>query len=239
MNTAFVINPTLGRILPYSTPGASISFLHEMDPVFTFLIVDPMALPGTSGLANLFRNGVSMFAQARIPVMPFGLPGHQILEAAGSSGSFTSLSRDDYVIYLASAVTAVQQTGTWMISYGFDQFLVFDPDNPRRGWGIFGNISLTDGNPNPIRWFLNLGVSGKSPVPGRSADSFGMAYFYLGASAVLKNLLPLRDEQGVELFYDAAITPWFRLTADLQAIDPSQLAADTSLLLGLRAKIIF
>ncbi|HTI49644.1 MAG TPA: carbohydrate porin [Planctomycetaceae bacterium] len=239
MNTAFVINPMLGRILPYSTPGASISFLRGMDPVFTFMIVDPMGLPGTSGLANLFSNGVSLFTQARIPVTPFGLPGHQTLDAAYSSGSFTSLSRDDYVISPGSAVNVVQQTGTWAINYGFDQFLVVDPDNPRRGWGLFGNIGLSDGNPNPIRWFLNFGLSGISPLPGRSVDSFGLAYFYLGASSVLKDLLPLRDEQGGELFYDAAITSWFRLTADLQAINPGQVAAQSSLLLGLRAKIIF
>ena len=55
----------------------------------------------------------------------------------------------------------------------------------------------------------------------------------------LKNgrLLRLNDLQGVELYYNAAITPWFHLTADLQFVEPSLVTRDTAVVLGLRAKI--
>ena len=173
---------------------------------------------------------------------PFGLPGHQSLEGAYASGRFSPLSEDDYVI-LPAGIPANRRTGSWVLTYGFDQFLVVDAEDPTKGWGIFGNISLADQATNPVRWFLNLGAGGTSPLPGRTADSFGVGYYYLATSSVLRETLrpvsPIRNEQGFELYYNAAITRWFTLTADIQAIDPAQLDARSAFLFGLRAKIDF
>lgn len=147
-----------------------------------------------------------------------------------------------YVILPGSANTGTQ-TGSWGVHYGIDQLLVVDPDNPRRGWGVFGNVGVSDGNPNPIHWFFNCGVAGISPLPGRSADSFGIGWYFVGVSEDLKQAsassFPLRDEQGGEIYYDVSVTPWFRLTADLQGINPALIAARPALLVGLRGKIIF
>ncbi len=52
-------------------------------------------------------------------------------------------------------------------------------------------------------------------------------------------IVPVRDERGVELFYNVGVTPWFHLTTDMQVITPILERADTSLVLGLRAKIDF
>ena len=130
-----------------------------------------------------------------------------------------------------------------MVTYGFDQFLVVDDETPTKGWGIFGNTSLADQATNPVHWFLNLGAGGTSPLPGRSADSWGVGYYYLGTSSVLRHALgpvaPVGNEQGFELYYNATITSWFTLAADIQAIDPAQFEARSAFLFGLRAKIDF
>jgi porin len=242
-NEAFVLSPIYGRTIPYSTPGAGFSYLRDLDPVFTFLVLDSNGRPDTSGLRQMFRNGASLFAHLRVPVTPFGLPGHQSLEGAYTSGKFSPLSEDDYVILDFPGIRANRRTGSWVLTYGFDQFLVVDAEAPNKGWGIFGNLSLADQDTNPIRWFLSLGAGGTSPLPGRSADSFGVAYYYLATSSVLRETLrsvsPFRNEQGLELYYNAAITRWFTLTADIQAIDPAQLDARSAFLFGLRAKIAF
>jgi porin len=47
----------------------------------------------------------------------------------------------------------------------------------------------------------------------------------------------LQDVQGVELYYNAAIAPWFHLTADLQIIDNENVADDTAIIFGLRGNI--
>jgi porin len=241
MNEAFVLSPIYGRTLPYSTPGAGFSYLRDLDPIFTLLVLDSNGRPDTSGLSRMFRNGASLFAHLRVPVTPFGLPGHQSLEGAYTSGKFSPLSEDDYVIL--PGIPAHRRTGSWVLTYGFDQFLVVDAEDPAKGWGVFGNLSLADENTNPVRWFLNLGAGGTSPLPGRTADSFGVGYYYLATSGVLQETLrlvsPVRNEQGFELYYNAAITRWFTLTADIQAVDPAQLDARSAFLFGLRAKIEF
>ena len=59
----------------------------------------------------------------------------------------------------------------------------------------------------------------------------------------------LDHEQGAELFYNVAITPWLHLTPDLQIIDSARNKApiisanrkpiDTAVVAGLRVKIDF
>ena len=52
-------------------------------------------------------------------------------------------------------------------------------------------------------------------------------------------VLSLRDEHGVELYYNVTVTPWCHVTPDLQMITPFRERADPSLIVGLRAKIDF
>ena len=69
----------------------------------------------------------------------------------------------------------------------------------------------------------------------------GIGYFYQQLSSDFKNLpgrlLPLQDMQGGEFYYNAEITPWFHLTADIQVVEPAIQANDTAIVLGLRGKI--
>ncbi len=134
-------------------------------------------------------------------------------------------------------------SGSWSIVYTFDQTFWTDPCDQKRNWGLFGNAGISDGNPNPIRWSANIGIAGSSPIPSRKLDSFGLGYFYVGLSDGIKDLaprlVPIRDEHGVDLFYNVAVTPWCHITPDLQVVTPARERVDTSLVLGLRAKIDF
>jgi porin len=243
MNEAFVLSPIYGRTIPYSTPGAGFSYLRDLDPIFTFLVLDSNGRPDTSGIGHMFSNGASLFGHLRVPVTPFGLPGHQSLEGAYTSGRFSPFSEDDYIILGQTGNHAPRRSGSWVVTYGFDQFLVVDDETPTKGWGVFGNISLADQATNPVHWFLNLGAGGTSPISGRAADSWGVGYYYLATSNVLRETLrpvaPSGNEQGFELYYNAALTGWFTMTADIQAIDPAQFGARSAFLFGLRAKLDF
>ena len=109
--------------------------------------------------------------------------------------------------------------------------------------GLFGQAAVSDGNPNPAEWSGIAGIGGTSPIPGRERDKFGLGVFYVGYSsdlkATLQPLIPIRDEYGAELFYNLSITPWFRLTADLQVIHPPLRDRDTAVVGGLRAQVVF
>ena len=73
-------------------------------------------------------------------------------------------------------------------------------------------------------------------------DSFGLGYYYYDLTDELQ-IAPdegedgFRDEQGLEVYYSLAVTPWFFITGDLQYIDPARDSVERALILGLRANI--
>ena len=89
--------------------------------------------------------------------------------------------------------------------------------------------------------FYSIGLGGKGLVPGRDNDSFGVGYYYLAISDKLPRVIERRtqDEQGVELYYNIAITPWLHITPDLQVIEPASDRVDTTVVAGVRMKIDF
>ena len=50
---------------------------------------------------------------------------------------------------------------------------------------------------------------------------------------------PIDDGQGVEFFYDVAMTEAFRLAFDFQVDDPTSARADTAVMPGIRGRIEF
>jgi porin len=125
------------------------------------------------------------------------------------------------------------------LSYSSRQYLYQNPVNPQQGWGIFGQVGVSDGNPNPIEASFMGGLAGSSVVSGRSDDRWGVGYFRYNLSRGLLGGLDtigihLRDEQGIEAFYNFAVTPWFRITADVQHIQPVRKDRDDATFLGLR-----
>src|SRR6185369_7323901 len=68
------------------------------------------------------------------------------------------------------------------VTYRLEQLLYADSENPKRNWTLNSDLGLTDGNPNPIRWFANLSLVGTSPIRGRDADTVGIGYYHLGVS---------------------------------------------------------
>ena len=70
-----------------------------------------------------------------------------------------------------------------------------------------------------------VGLAGANLLEGRENDRWGVGFFHYGVTEpLLAGLGALgfsrRSEAGVEGFYNFAITPWLRLSADLQIIDP-------------------
>lgn len=243
-NTAMLYNPVFARTVPYSTFGAGFDCLRDEETVFAACVYDTNDTPTVSGFDTFFDNGATVYAELNLPTTFFDRPGHQGISGTYSSGKYTSLTPAAYLDPIVGLVIIpTRKTGSWCLAYNFDQALYVSPNDPQRMWGVFGNFGIADSNPSPVRWFASAGISGASPIAGRETDSFGIAYFYLGVSEPLKNLapllLPLRDEQGVELYYNVSLRPWCQITPDLQVITPFRNRADTALLFGLRAMVDF
>ncbi len=246
MNAALVWNPILGRTMNYATFGVGAAVLANGQPVASLTVYDTNDATTTSSLDELFDNGAIIYPTISLPTMFFGKPGHQSFWGAYSSGQYGILDRQSINIYPPTTPGLPLTTlvrGSWWISYLFDQALWVDPTDPTRSWGVFGNVGISDGEPNPIDWSMICGVGGSSPIRSRRLDTFGIGYYYLSLSHSFKNdigpIVPVRDERGVELFYSFGVTPWFHLTTDMQVITPILESADTSVVLGLRGKIDF
>lgn len=252
MNLGLTLPVTAARTVPYSTLGAGFAILRDAQPAFTMMVLDTNNTPMTSGFESFFNNGVTILARAETPVSFLDRPGHQAIWGTYSSGTYSNLSVTPYFdpAFGLKFLTGTE-TGSWSMTYSADQALYVDPGNPNRSWGLFTNIGLADDGPSPIRWTANVGLGGSSPILSRPLDTFGIGYAYVNYSTPIQQmapiLLPVGNDHIVELFYNYAVTRWFRLTPDFQVLVPAREQTlppgsqpiNTALVLGLRAKIDF
>jgi porin len=120
---------------------------------------------------------------------------------------------------------------------------------------LFFGFGASDGNPNPIQYSFITGIGGKGVVPGRPDDTFGLGVARTQFSSAFVPFLRqqlnlgLQREDAIEMYYNAALTQWLNLTADLQIINPGlkkalnaagQLAnIDTAVVAGARLRVRF
>jgi porin len=238
-NAAFNFNMALDRY-PYSTPGAGFYAAGERGPSLAFLVLNSYNSPRTSGFETLFRNGAFLYMQAAQKTAFFGLPGRQVIAGLYGTGSFSDLSPASFVELPVGAAFAPKKSGTWTMLWNAEQRLWVDPDDPDRGLGLYVQTGLGDGNPNPVRWFWSIALCGNSPLPGRDGDTYGIGFYDLGPSSLAKIQVPgLRDEQGIELFYNLRIAPGCHLTPDLQVLHPGLAPVNNVLVFGVRLKVDF
>ncbi|MEM9569011.1 MAG: carbohydrate porin, partial [Cyanobacteria bacterium P01_E01_bin.34] len=123
-----------------------------------------------------------------------------------------------------------------------------------RGLGAFGRLGFGPADSNLVDFFASAGIGGKGLLPGRPYDQFGLGWYHLNFSGDLEDVLnssrflvflnrgefDLRPENGIEIYYTAAITPAIQLTADLQyIIEPGLSRSDSVLIAGGRLQLNF
>lgn len=239
-NLAFVFNPIVADTVPYSTLGAGFVYLREGEAILGFTVLNPTDTTGTSGFEQLFNDGVLLSAYARLPTRFFDKPGHQLIGGTWNNRLYNSLG-DAYIDYPNLVIPTTR--GSWSIFWNFDQCLVYD-EQTRRGWGPFGRAGVADDNTNPLAWFLSFGLGGSSPLDSRPYDRFGVGWYYASTSSQIGPILEaafgeIGNGQGVECFYNYQLTPAIYLTPDLQVLIPAREEVDPSLVVGLRAQMIF
>jgi porin len=225
----------LTNITPPYVYGAS--FNTKVDDVGTFglFIYDARDAQNLNIIRNLFSDGAVYSATASFPITIAGLDGNQNLRLAYSTQDGIDLSS----VPPGVGKPVGYKTDRWYVQYSFEQFLVHDPNDRKIGWGLFGQFGYSDGNPNAFQKHGFIGLAGNNLMDGRQLDRWGVAYFSYQLSDAFKNTLPifnqLEPDMGVEAFYNWAVTPWFRLTADAQWERPFN-GRDNNYYFGLRAQ---
>jgi porin len=97
---------------------------------------------------------------------------------------------------------------------------------PLRGVGVFGRLGYaTPEASNTVDRDASVALLARGLLGSRPYDSFGIGYYYNGISRGLKNSIrqltdgtTVRNEKGIEIFYDFAITPAINVNAGYQHI---------------------
>ncbi len=245
-NVAQTAPLTAARQVPLITNGASFAYIKGGEPRFTLLVLDPNDHSLDLGLKDLFADGVTLAPTFIFPTKYFGKTAKHSFGGAITTKKYTPFDDIRIINLPGPPLRSVQpQRGSWSLSYTFRQYLV--ERGPKDGWGFFSQVSISDQDTSPISTFFDLGLGGNGLFKSRPRDEFGIAYAYTDLSDVLKdnlNLLELagrrpRPEHQFEAFYNFHLTPWLRLTGDLQIIRPTRAIADTAVIPGARLVMIF
>ena len=242
-STGLVFNPIAARGVPYSAAGAGAAVIFGEGSTFGVSVMDP-AERSDRGLDNLFNGGATIASDLVLRAKPMDLP--LILDLGGvyTTANYTSLDRSVYVnLPTITPGNLPVETDSWALYASASQALWQSATDPNATWGLFGGVGISDGNPNPIRYYASGGLGGRRMSSARPLDSYGIGYYYLGLSDQLKdltkNVRPLRDEYGAEVFYNIAVTPSCRLTPNFQVARPAVVGVDMPILAGMRLQVIF
>jgi porin len=240
-NMGFVFNPIVGATVPYSTLGAGF-VLHPADgPMAMVTVLNSNDTTATSGFDTLFSDGMLLSVAVRVPTSLFDRPGHQLLGGTWNSRTYTSIA-EAYIPYPDVATPTIR--GSWCLYWNFDQYLFVDPTDASRGWGPFGRAGIADPATSPIDAFLSVGLGGNVPVRTRSDDTFGVGWYWASTSPQIGTLItaqfgPIGDGQGIECFYNYALTRAVRITPDVQYVVPALRSAAPAVIAGVRALVSF
>jgi porin len=214
--------------------------VHRGSPItLTAMVFDPEDRTGDYGVKGLFGTGVNLSVGATWS----GRMGGRATSIGLTSAVSTKRGQDMGDILLPPDLASSTRQGSYNIAVSASHMLV--ESAARKGQGLSLNLkaAIGDGNPNVIQSSVVAGIAGHGMVAGRPHDSFGIGGFFYNFSNVLQStvqpVLNFRDEVGVEAWYSLAITPWLKVTADAQLVDPARGDRPTALIGGLRTNIAF
>lgn len=245
LNTALRNNMLVAPFAPYTAQTFALIYTPTEWLTVTTAALDGNGTATRSGFDTAFGSpqGTTFVQEWDIKVEPYQLKGNQRIGIGYSNKNFTVLEPDPR-ISLSGPVTGDidRRPDDWFFYYNFDQYVYVNKENPERKIGLFGRFGYSNGKGNPIQRFYSIGVGGQGIMQDRDQDSFGIGYYYTDLSDDLPKSLNLSSEQGIEIFYDIAITNSMHLTPDLQwIIDPGagMDTRDNAVVFGIRSQMNF
>lgn len=259
--------PSGGAAYPLSTPGVRLKFdaTSNVSLLFAVLNGDP-AGPGPGDEQKRNRNGLNF--RVRDPAFLIGeaqfrsnmgktdtgLAQTLKFGAWGHFGTFNDQRfADDGTLLADPAGTGVAagRKGNGGVYAVIDQ-QIYRPKGggSDSGVSVYGRISASPSDRNPINFYVDSGIIFAGFVPGRPDDKFGAGFIYAQFSDSVRafdrdraqfNGVPatLRDfEANLELNYQAQIVPGWLLQPNLQHIwHPSGFANRDATVVGIRSFI--
>lgn len=240
--------PAGGPAFPLATPGARVRVLPRDDLAVMLAVFNGNpAGPGrgfpqyrdASGTDFHTSDGALVIGEVQYTINgedgAKGLPGTYKLGAWYNTENFVDQRRDASGRSLANptglaVVVGARRRGDWSF-YGIaDQLVWREPGTKDQGIGIFARAMGAPGDRNLVNFYADLGVTWKGAIPGRNADTAGLAFgiarisdtaakldsdivFYTGKPYPIQ-----RQESVLELTYQAQLAPWWQVQPDAQYV---------------------
>ena len=261
-------NLMLGSYAPVSTWGAAVVWQPNKWFQHISAVVDPNA--SAENFADDFFKDATLFQQFAFAYKIAERPGNlKLFWALNTKDGGLRKTSTEFVTRSGRRIINFRdnlgsRSSSFMFGANFAQYLFTiarednRDDSPRReyvpapGLGVFGRLGVGPESENLISLFGSFGLSGVGLIPGREYDQFGLGWYYVGISSqlrdrinsseVLTNVLTSdgASENGLEFYYNFAITPAIQLTADVQYIfNPEFAREDHALVLGGRLQVAF
>jgi porin len=173
---------------------------------------------------------------------------HERFPVLGNSGPILERIIERFAPELLNPVQpANRDASTWAVFYSFDQYFWQPAGQTNHGIGMFFNFGAADGDTSPVNYSYAVGIGGNGVVPGRPDDNFGIAWARTQFSDNFVPLLRQRFDLGLdkedvfEMYYNAAITKWLRMSLDLEVINPGMqktLSSDGNSLKGVDTAVV-
>jgi porin len=233
---AFVAPPS-GVVPPVIMGGV---LTHSFAPyALTVMVFDPNDQTTNYSFNRLFDDGINVS-------LGLSWSGElaQRKSGAGITATYSTAEGTDWSqIGLPPGSQTSTKQGSYNVAVELSHLLVESAVVGDKGLGVYAKAAVADGNPNPFKRSLVAGMAGHAIVPGRPLDDFGVGYFFYDFSDELQDAVApvgsFKDEQGVEAFYVFSLTPWLRLSANLQWVNPANGANPSVWVGGLRARVAF
>ncbi len=249
LNGGLKNNLMLGLYAPYT--AATLAGVFNLSDS-TSIAVGVLSPGGeaTDWFENFFKD-LTIASELEVRIKPAELPGTLRFDFLWTSEPKLNTNNTRVIIRnLIRGVRLPQSGSNWMINFNFDQYLYVDSDavgtdlhldglRGPQGIGIFGRFGYGGSSGNLINLFGSFGIGGRGLIPNRPNDRYGIGWYFMDFPTNFKRLAGLRSENGIEAFYNFALTPWAQLTGDVQWVNPAQKNVSDPWVLGGRLQIYF
>jgi len=244
--------PTL--LVPASTLGAGVLYLPNKNTTISSMLLSGTDCSYTSCFHDLDDAGKIWANSAMFQYRLGGLPGGANVNALyffdtdfTELGTLGVIPGEDEPVALTS-----NKNHSWLAVLSAWQYLSakgagegpLDLANQRpdlEGWGVFGRLSFADKDTNPFQTSVSVGIGGRGVFPTRPNDVFGLGYYYNDLFSTDIATLDTVDNhtQGVEAFYNVAITPAAKFSVNLQHLIGGVKSIDDATVLSGRLQLVF
>jgi len=222
-NLSFLLSPVSMRIVPNVTLGGGIVLIPSEKLVGTVTFMDTEESAGSNPFNT--NKGTTMVTEWAWDHDVRALPiRHVIAYGLGFNNDFFRLGDEPRIEFTPGgrrpSVKFSKKDDSWAFWYNGQLAFWCHPDDEERRSGLFLRFGYADDKTNPIKWNIAGGIGGTGMFDKRPRDRYGIGIYHIEPSD--KFPLPqlgIKEETGVEMFYNFKLLPEIELTLDLQYID--------------------